>query len=265
MKSAEAWLLRAARSLPGKLQLTSPLSQSKSGPTSSLSSAMNPSSETAAAPMIVLPMIPSLRVRGCAAALLQMHRKPRVVVIENELRAGRRAVEPELAWRDDLGARPGPQSLRLGPSVEGLERGIDVLEFLRDGSHVHGGPAARTVRVVDRDRDLRSFGEVAGVLRPWSRDPDVLAVRERGVPDRGHPGRPARVGGAEGHESVRIDDRPRDRAEIMFLRRLRRHVAADRRPERWSPPGLVAAPSRAGGCFRARRACARSSARTRPV
>ena len=64
MKSAEAWLLRAARSLPGKLQLTSPLSQSKSGPTSSLSSAMNPSSETAAAPMIVFPMIPSFRVRA---------------------------------------------------------------------------------------------------------------------------------------------------------------------------------------------------------
>src|SRR5919198_5994339 len=161
-----------------------------------------------------------------------MHRTPRVVVVENELLAGGRAVEPELAWRDDLVARPGPQSLRLGPSVEGLERGIDVLELLRDGSHVHGGPTARPVRVVDRDRDLRSFAEVAGVPRPWSRDPDVLAVRERGVPDRRHPGGPARVGGTEGHEPVRIDNRPRDRAEIMFLRQLRRHVAVDRRPER---------------------------------
>jgi hypothetical protein len=28
-----------------------------------------------------------------------MHRKPRVVVVENELLAGGRAVEPELAWR----------------------------------------------------------------------------------------------------------------------------------------------------------------------
>jgi hypothetical protein len=43
MKSAEARVLRASSSLPGKVQATSPLpSQSKSGPTSSLSSAMNP-------------------------------------------------------------------------------------------------------------------------------------------------------------------------------------------------------------------------------
>jgi hypothetical protein len=57
MKSAETWVLRASSSLPGKLQLTSPVpSQSNNGPTSSLSSAMNPSSETAAAPMIVLPI-----------------------------------------------------------------------------------------------------------------------------------------------------------------------------------------------------------------
>src|SRR5919197_5431125 len=57
MKSAEARLLRASSSLPGKLQPTSPLpSQSKSGATSSLSSAMNPSKDTAATPMIVLPM-----------------------------------------------------------------------------------------------------------------------------------------------------------------------------------------------------------------
>src|SRR6184192_1584995 len=68
MKSAEAWLLRAARSLPGKLQLASPpSSQSKSGPTSSLSSAMNPSRETAATPMIVLPMIPSFRFSRISA------------------------------------------------------------------------------------------------------------------------------------------------------------------------------------------------------
>jgi hypothetical protein len=62
MKSAEARLLRTSSSLPGKLQLTSPLpSQSKRGPTPSLSSAMNPSRETAATPMIVLPMILSFR------------------------------------------------------------------------------------------------------------------------------------------------------------------------------------------------------------
>src|ERR671936_2329501 len=59
MKSAEARLLLASAALPGKLQPASPLpSQSKSGPTSSLSSAMNPSRETAATPMIVLPMTP---------------------------------------------------------------------------------------------------------------------------------------------------------------------------------------------------------------
>ena len=62
MKSAEARLLRASSLLPGKLQPTSPLpSQSKRGPTSSLSSAMNPSRDTAATPMIVLPVILSFR------------------------------------------------------------------------------------------------------------------------------------------------------------------------------------------------------------
>jgi hypothetical protein len=38
-----------------------------------------------------------------------MNRKPPVVVVENELLAGRGAVEPELAPRDDLAARPGAQ------------------------------------------------------------------------------------------------------------------------------------------------------------
>src|SRR2546423_8992965 len=58
MKSADARVLRASSSLPGKLQLTSPLpSQSNSGPTPSLSSAMYPSRETAATPMIVLPIV----------------------------------------------------------------------------------------------------------------------------------------------------------------------------------------------------------------
>jgi hypothetical protein len=62
MKSAEAWVLRDSPSEPGKLQVTSPLPyQSNSGPTRSLSSVMNPSRETAA-PMIVLPMIPALRL-----------------------------------------------------------------------------------------------------------------------------------------------------------------------------------------------------------
>jgi hypothetical protein len=60
MKSAEARVLRDSPKEPGKLQVTSPLPyQSNSGPTSSFSSAMNPSRETAA-PVIVLPMISSL-------------------------------------------------------------------------------------------------------------------------------------------------------------------------------------------------------------
>src|SRR5215218_3818204 len=118
-----------------------------------------------------------------------MNRKPPVVVVENELLAGRGAVEPELAARDDLGARPGAQPLCLRPSVEGLERDVHVLELLGYGRRVQGGPAARPVRVVDRDRDLRSCGEVAGVPRLRSRDPDVLATRERRVPDRRHPRR----------------------------------------------------------------------------
>ena len=65
-----------------------------------------------------------------------MNRKPPVVVVENELLAGGGAVEPELARRDDLGARPGAQPLRLRPPVERLERDIDVLELLRDGRAV---------------------------------------------------------------------------------------------------------------------------------
>ena len=62
-----------------------------------------------------------------------MNRKPPVVVVENELLAGRGAVEREVAPRDDLGARPGAQPLCLRPSVEGLERDVDVLELLGDG------------------------------------------------------------------------------------------------------------------------------------
>ncbi len=103
MKSAEARVLRASSGLPGKLQLTSPPpSQSNSGPTSSLSSAMNPSRETAAAPMIVVPISRPLVVEDSAS--LQMHRMPRVVVVENELLAGGGAVESELARWYDLGA-----------------------------------------------------------------------------------------------------------------------------------------------------------------
>jgi hypothetical protein len=50
MKSAEAWVVRHSSSVPGKLQVTSPLPyQSNSGPTPSWSSAMNPSRETTAA------------------------------------------------------------------------------------------------------------------------------------------------------------------------------------------------------------------------
>src|ERR1700716_2141190 len=109
------------------------------------------------------------------------------MVVQNELLSGGGAIEPEFAGRDDLGARPGPQPLRRGHAVEGLERVVGVLDLLRDGGHVEGGPAARPVRVVDRDRDLRTFGEVAGVPRPGPRDPDVLAVRERGVPDGRYP------------------------------------------------------------------------------
>src|SRR4051794_12502458 len=107
-----------------------------------------------------------------------MNRKPPVVVVENELLAGGGAVEPELARRDDLSVRPRAQPLRLRPPVERVERDLDILELLRDGRRVEGGPAAGPVRVVDRDRDLRTCREVTGVPRPRSRDPDVLAVRE---------------------------------------------------------------------------------------
>ena len=51
------------------------------------------------------------------------------MVVENELLAGGGAVEPELARRHDLGARPGAEPLRLRPSVERLERDLDVLEL----------------------------------------------------------------------------------------------------------------------------------------
>src|SRR5215208_7662628 len=111
--------------------------------------------------------------------LVQMNRKPPVVVVENELLAGRGAVEPELAPRDDLGARPGAQPLCLRPSVEGLERDVYVLELLGDGRHVQGGPAACPVRVVDRDRDLRSCGEVARAARTRPATPTASRSHRR--------------------------------------------------------------------------------------
>jgi hypothetical protein len=45
------------------------------------------------------------------------------------------------------------------------------------------------------DGYLRS---TTGVPRPGPRNPDVLAVRERGIPDGRHPRHTAPVGGAEG-------------------------------------------------------------------
>src|SRR5690349_1087440 len=51
--------------MPGMLQVTSPLpNQSNNGPMPSLSSAMNPSSDTAARFMIVLVMVSSFRLRA---------------------------------------------------------------------------------------------------------------------------------------------------------------------------------------------------------
>ena len=76
MKSAEAWVVRASYSAPGKRQATSPLpSQSNSGPTPSLSSAMNPSRETIA-PMMVLPMNLRPLVRDTVREM-RRHRHPR--------------------------------------------------------------------------------------------------------------------------------------------------------------------------------------------
>ena len=63
MKSAEARALRPSSSPPGKHQLTS------------------------AAPMIVLPASPPFVFAGFGK-LLEMHRIPRVVVVENELLGG---------------------------------------------------------------------------------------------------------------------------------------------------------------------------------
>src|SRR3954447_21645729 len=92
--------------------------------------------------------VSSLACSRSTGGLLQMNGKPAVVVVENELLAGGGAVEAELSGRDDLRTRPGAQALRLRPSVERLERDIDVLELLCDGRHVEAGPAARPVRVV---------------------------------------------------------------------------------------------------------------------
>src|SRR5947207_1557179 len=90
-----------------------------------------------------------------------MNRKPPVVVIENELLAGRGAVEPELAPRDDLGARPGAQPLCLRPSVEGLERDVDVLELLPgrrrsavSASAVRSSPRANRDHAASQTRTL---------------------------------------------------------------------------------------------------------------
>jgi antitoxin YefM len=80
-------------SLPGKLQATSPLSyQSKSGPTSSLSSAMNPSRETTA-PMIVLPIVSSFPQRS---SFRPFHRYGTITRTRNG------EAEPVLLSMDDL-------------------------------------------------------------------------------------------------------------------------------------------------------------------
>jgi hypothetical protein len=109
MKSAEARLLRASASLPGKLQPTSPLpSQSKSGPTSSLSSAMNPSKDTAATPMIVLPMFVLPSHCSCsrrAAVRLRRHLQ---------------AVGPTLSLRAPLRRSPLHSALPMRAGVSGL-------------------------------------------------------------------------------------------------------------------------------------------------
>ncbi len=90
-----------------------------------------------------------------------------------ELLAGRGAVEREVAPRDDLGARPGAQPLCLRPSVEGLERDVDVLETPRRRPPC----TRRTTRPPGASRGSRSrpaavWSDVAGVPRLRSRDPD---------------------------------------------------------------------------------------------
>jgi hypothetical protein len=96
-------VLRASSGLPGKLQPTSPLpSQSNSAPTSSLSSAMKPVQGNRSCAHDRRAHIRPLVVEDSAS--LQMHRMPRVVVVENELLADGGAVESELARWYDLGA-----------------------------------------------------------------------------------------------------------------------------------------------------------------
>ena len=115
--------------------------------------------------------------------------------------------------RASKSAGPAPASAARRPRSRGRRR-----RLLGDGGHVERRPAAGLVRVEDHDRELWTPREVAGVPGFRRRDPEELPVIHRGVPDRRDPRQPAGVGRTERHVAVRVDDRPRERAEILLLR-----------------------------------------------
>src|SRR5215212_11374771 len=114
-KSAEAWVVRHSPSAPGKDQVTSPLPyQSNSGPTPSSSSAMNPSRDTTA-PMTVLAMISSFRLRSRV-------RRRRVVLGEHAVHQLAAAGDADLLeGRLDVVADGVRRQVQLGGDLAGAE------------------------------------------------------------------------------------------------------------------------------------------------
>ena len=113
-----------------------------------------------------------------------------------------------LGRRSDVLRRPLVQALDHGLPIEELDPPLDVGagHLARRRRDVDGLPPAGIVGVEDHDRDLRPGGDVARVPRLRIGHPEELPVLRRGVPGRRDPGDALLVGGAEGHEPVRVDD-----------------------------------------------------------
>src|SRR5918996_1320824 len=231
MNSAEAWGLRTALSLPGKVQLTSPVpSQSKSGPTSSLSSAMNPSRETAATPMIVLPMIPPFASSALDAVV---HVGDAVVSLEDP-----RALEGDL-----LGGEPVEQTSSLaeehrndmefdlvedaGAESELCDSGAVHQYVLPDGALFCLRHRTPDVAYVGHERPLRDVD--AGLVSGDDEDRHAVvviaapAVREL----EGSSASDDRAGGHELVDDLAVDAaRPPDGVEVEVAARHRPLVQA---------------------------------------
>jgi hypothetical protein len=106
--------------------------------------------------------------------------------------ANRVVVAVGLVWQLFQAERQ-PLVLRRQKAVTSSARAAMYTAF--PGAHRHRG-------VEDDDGDLRSHGHVPGVPGTRLRDPEELAVRSRGIPNRRRPRQPVRIGRAESHVTV---------------------------------------------------------------